>query len=59
TPIGGGVSMQPRIALDSPNLLMDEKGADRCPIPRLAPGAFMGRRDGSDTNPERKRPGRV
>ncbi|MFM8704575.1 MAG: DUF1598 domain-containing protein, partial [Planctomycetia bacterium] len=26
TPIGGGVSMQPRIALDSPNLLMDEKG---------------------------------
>jgi len=27
TPIGGGVVMQPRIALDSPNLLMDEKGA--------------------------------
>ena len=26
TPIGGGVTLQPRIALDSPNLLMDEKG---------------------------------
>jgi len=26
TPIGGGVTMQPRIALDSPNLLMDEAG---------------------------------
>jgi hypothetical protein len=26
TPIGGGVSLQPRIALDSPNLLMDEQG---------------------------------
>ncbi|NCY02103.1 MAG: DUF1598 domain-containing protein, partial [Planctomycetia bacterium] len=26
TPIGGGVSLQPRMALDSPNLLMDEKG---------------------------------
>ena len=27
TPIGGGVTMQPRIALDSPNLLMDEQGS--------------------------------
>ena len=27
TPIGGGVTLQPRIALDSPNLLMDEQGA--------------------------------
>ena len=27
TPIGGGVSMYPRMALDPPNLLMDEKGA--------------------------------
>jgi hypothetical protein len=26
TPIGGGVTLQPRMALDSPNLLMDEKG---------------------------------
>lgn len=26
TPIGGGVTMQPRTALDSTNLLMDEKG---------------------------------
>ncbi len=26
TPIGGGVTMYPRTALDSPNLLMDEKG---------------------------------
>ena len=26
TPIGGGVSLQPRMALDSPNLLMDEQG---------------------------------
>ena len=26
TPIGGGVTMQPRMALDSPNLLMDEQG---------------------------------
>ena len=26
TPIGGGVSLQPRMALDSPNLLMDEDG---------------------------------
>jgi hypothetical protein len=26
TPIGGGVSLQPRLALDPPNLLMDEKG---------------------------------
>ena len=26
TPIGGGVSLQPRLALDSPNLLMDDKG---------------------------------
>ena len=26
TPIGGGVTMQPRIALESPNLLMDEAG---------------------------------
>jgi len=26
TPIGGGVSLQPRMALDSPNLLMDDKG---------------------------------
>ena len=26
TPIGGGVTLQPRIALDSPNLLMDEQG---------------------------------
>jgi mannose-6-phosphate isomerase len=25
--IGGGVTLQPRMALDSPNLLMDEKGA--------------------------------
>jgi hypothetical protein len=27
TPIGGGVTMQPRMALESPNLLMDEKGS--------------------------------
>jgi hypothetical protein len=27
TPIGGGVTLQPRIALESPNLLMDEQGA--------------------------------
>ncbi len=27
TPIGGGVTMQPTIALESPNLLMDEAGA--------------------------------
>jgi hypothetical protein len=27
TPIGGGVTVHPRMALDSPNLLMDEKGA--------------------------------
>jgi hypothetical protein len=27
TPIGGGVTMYPRMALDAPNLLMDEKGA--------------------------------
>lgn len=27
TPIGGGVVMQPRLALDSPNILLDEKGA--------------------------------
>jgi hypothetical protein len=27
TPIGGGVTMHPRMALDPPNLLMDEKGA--------------------------------
>jgi hypothetical protein len=27
TPIGGGVSLQPRMALDTPNLLMDENGA--------------------------------
>jgi hypothetical protein len=27
TPIGGGVTMHPRMALDAPNLLMDEKGA--------------------------------
>ena len=27
TPIGGGVSLQPRMALDPPNLLMDENGA--------------------------------
>lgn len=26
TPIGGGVTLQPRMALDSPNLLMDEQG---------------------------------
>lgn len=26
TPIGGGVTMYPRLALDPPNLLMDEKG---------------------------------
>lgn len=26
TPIGGGVTIQPRMALDSPNLLMDEEG---------------------------------
>ena len=26
TPIGGGVTVHPRMALDSPNLLMDEKG---------------------------------
>jgi hypothetical protein len=26
TPIGGGVSLQPRMALDPPNLLMDEQG---------------------------------
>jgi hypothetical protein len=26
TPIGGGVLMQPRLALDSPNMLTDEKG---------------------------------
>ena len=26
TPIGGGVVMQPRLALDSPNILLDEKG---------------------------------
>lgn len=26
TPIGGGVTMHPRMALDPPNLLMDEKG---------------------------------
>ena len=26
TPIGGGVTLQPRMALDSPNLLVDEKG---------------------------------
>ncbi len=26
TPIGGGVTLQPRIALESPNLLMDEQG---------------------------------
>jgi len=26
TPIGGGVTMQPTIALESPNLLMDEQG---------------------------------
>ena len=26
TPIGGGVTMYPRMALDAPNLLMDEKG---------------------------------
>ncbi|MCE2727136.1 MAG: hypothetical protein LW698_10205 [Planctomycetaceae bacterium] len=25
TPIGGGVTVQPRMALDAPNLLMDEK----------------------------------
>jgi len=27
TPIGGGVTLQPRMALDSPNLLLDEQGA--------------------------------
>ena len=27
TPIGGGVSLQPRMALDSPNLLMDDEGS--------------------------------
>ncbi len=27
TPIGGGVTIQPRMALDSPNLLLDEQGA--------------------------------
>jgi hypothetical protein len=27
TPIGGGVTIQPRRALDAPNLLMDEQGA--------------------------------
>ena len=27
TPIGGGVTLQPRMALDSPNLLLDEEGA--------------------------------
>jgi len=27
TPIGGGVTLQPRIALESPNLLMDAQGA--------------------------------
>ena len=27
TPIGGGVTMQPRFALDSPTLLMDEQGS--------------------------------
>jgi hypothetical protein len=27
TPIGGGVVMQPRLALDSPNILLDEKGS--------------------------------
>jgi hypothetical protein len=26
TPIGGGVTLQPRIALDSPNLIIDEEG---------------------------------
>jgi fatty acid desaturase len=26
TPIGGGVTLEPRMALDSPNLLMDEQG---------------------------------
>ena len=26
TPIGGGVTMHPRLAIDPPNLLMDEKG---------------------------------
>ncbi len=26
TPIGGGITMHPRLALDPPNLLMDEKG---------------------------------
>jgi hypothetical protein len=26
TPIGGGISLQPRLALDAPNLLMDEQG---------------------------------
>jgi len=39
TPIGGGVSLQPRIALDPPNLLMDEQGTvakargDRLAVP--------------------------
>jgi hypothetical protein len=27
TPIGGGVTVYPRMALDAPNLIMDEKGA--------------------------------
>jgi hypothetical protein len=27
TPIGGGVTVHPRMALDAPNLIMDEKGA--------------------------------
>ena len=26
TPIGGGVTVMPRMALDAPNLLMDEQG---------------------------------
>jgi hypothetical protein len=26
TPIGGGVTVHPRMALDAPNLIMDEKG---------------------------------
>ena len=26
TPIGGGVTLQPRIALDAPNLIIDEEG---------------------------------
>jgi hypothetical protein len=26
TPIGGGVTLQPRIALDAPNLIIDEAG---------------------------------